>query len=173
MDTGRYVEVLGQSGLQTQVMYLLYYFFYLVRTKLFFIFVDRNILSNECDDKPTWEDSIELEADPLRIMPCDNVSSSFNKTTTGRLKNEKSLRILRPSNNCESNKTNLEQRENGYIKRISDPSMSQTKNCDDDVDLFFKSIAVSVKKLRPELINEAKMKSLQMLFDLETRNNVR
>lgn len=41
---------------------------------------------------------------------------------------------------------------------------------DDDVDLFFKSIAMSVKKLKPELINEAKMKSLQMVINLERRD---
>lgn len=41
---------------------------------------------------------------------------------------------------------------------------------DDDIDLFFKSIALSVKKLSPSLINEAKMRSLQMLFDLEHQN---
>lgn len=44
------------------------------------------------------------------------------------------------------------------------------QNRDDDVDVFFKSIAMSVKKLSPTLINEAKMKSLQMVFDLERRN---
>lgn len=47
----------------------------------------------------------------------------------------------------------------------------QTQCPDDDIDLFFKSIAMSVKKLRPTLINEAKMKSLQMIFDLERRNS--
>ncbi|XP_044734314.1 transcription factor Adf-1-like [Chrysoperla carnea] len=46
------------------------------------------------------------------------------------------------------------------------------QNRDDEIDLFFKSIAMSVKKLRPELINEAKMKSLQMVFDLENRNSM-
>jgi len=44
------------------------------------------------------------------------------------------------------------------------------QNREDDIDLFFKSIAMSVKKLSPALINEAKMKSLQMVFELETRN---
>ncbi|KAK4877981.1 hypothetical protein RN001_010487 [Aquatica leii] len=41
---------------------------------------------------------------------------------------------------------------------------------EDDMDLFFKSIALSVKKLRPDLINDAKLKSLQMVFQLEVRN---
>ncbi|KAK4887193.1 hypothetical protein RN001_003464 [Aquatica leii] len=41
---------------------------------------------------------------------------------------------------------------------------------EDDIDLFFKSIALSVKKLRPDLINDAKLMSLQMVFQLEVRN---
>lgn len=52
---------------------------------------------------------------------------------------------------------------NEILKNISE-------NRDDDVDVFFKSIAMSVKKLRPELVNEAKMKALQTVFDLEKRN---
>lgn len=44
------------------------------------------------------------------------------------------------------------------------------QNRDDDIDVFFKSIAMSVKKLSPELINEAKTKSLQMVIDLERRD---
>lgn len=47
---------------------------------------------------------------------------------------------------------------------------NMVQNREDEVDVFFKSIALSVKKLSPALINEAKMKSLQMVIDLETRN---
>jgi len=47
---------------------------------------------------------------------------------------------------------------------------NMAQNREDEIDLFFKSIAMSVKKLSPALINEAKMKSLQMVFELETRN---
>lgn len=41
---------------------------------------------------------------------------------------------------------------------------------EDDIDLFFRSIAASVKKLPTELVNEAKMRSLQMIFDLQNQN---
>jgi len=47
---------------------------------------------------------------------------------------------------------------------------NMAQNREDEIDLFFKSIAMSVKKLSPALINEAKMKSLQMVFELEIRN---
>jgi hypothetical protein len=47
---------------------------------------------------------------------------------------------------------------------------NMAQNRENEIDLFFKSIAMSVKKLSPALINEAKMKSLQMVFELETRN---
>lgn len=52
----------------------------------------------------------------------------------------------------------------------NDIMRNMVQNREDEIDLFFKSIAMSVKKLNPALINEAKMKSLQMIFDLETRN---
>nr|XP_022907705.1 uncharacterized protein LOC111419169 [Onthophagus taurus] len=45
-----------------------------------------------------------------------------------------------------------------------------TQNKEDEIDVFFRSIAMSVKKLKPELINEAKMRSLQLIFELEQRN---
>lgn len=40
----------------------------------------------------------------------------------------------------------------------------------DDVDIFYKSIAMSVKRLSPILIAEAKMKHLQTLNDLELKH---
>lgn len=52
----------------------------------------------------------------------------------------------------------------------NDIMRNMAQNREDEVDLFFKSIAMTVKKLSPALINEAKIKSLQMVFELETRN---
>lgn len=43
-------------------------------------------------------------------------------------------------------------------------------NKPDSLDLFFQSIAASVKLLRPELINEAKLRTMQLVFELEQRN---
>ncbi|XP_050310832.1 uncharacterized protein LOC126746571 [Anthonomus grandis grandis] len=40
----------------------------------------------------------------------------------------------------------------------------------DSVDLFFHSIAASLKNLRPNLINEAKLRTLHLVFELEQRN---
>lgn len=60
----------------------------------------------------------------------------------------------------------MEDRRNERNQILKDLS----QNREDDIDVFFKSIAMSIKKLRPALINEAKMKSLQMVFDLESRN---
>ncbi|XP_030747944.1 uncharacterized protein LOC115876344 [Sitophilus oryzae] len=40
----------------------------------------------------------------------------------------------------------------------------------DSLDLFFQSIAASVKALRPELINEAKLRTVHLVFELEQRN---
>lgn len=51
---------------------------------------------------------------------------------------------------------------NVILKRI----MSEE---DDSVDLFFRSIASSVKKMPPDFINEAKFKTLQIVSELESR----
>lgn len=50
--------------------------------------------------------------------------------------------------------------------------MSQLKNEDDDVDIFYKSIAMTVKKLPKQAINEAKMKTLALVNQLENNYSV-
>jgi len=42
---------------------------------------------------------------------------------------------------------------------------------ENEVHVFFQSIAMSVKKLNPDLVCEARMKSLQMVCELESRNS--
>ena len=39
------------------------------------------------------------------------------------------------------------------------------------VDLFFQSVAISVKSLRPDLIHEAKMRTMQLVYELEQKNS--
>lgn len=51
------------------------------------------------------------------------------------------------------------------LEAINDYSQRQ-----DDVDMFYKSIAMSVKRLSPIFIAEAKMKHLQTLNDLELKH---
>ncbi|GBO01757.1 hypothetical protein AVEN_3661-1 [Araneus ventricosus] len=64
-------------------------------------------------------------------------------------------------------------RQNENIFELMDSwGIEREKRDDDDVDLFFKSIACCVKKLKPDLINEAKMQFLQMVIDLENRNSL-
>ncbi|GBN71981.1 hypothetical protein AVEN_218915-1 [Araneus ventricosus] len=64
-------------------------------------------------------------------------------------------------------------RQNENIFDLMDSwGIEREKRDDDDVDLFFKSIACCVKKLKPDLINEAKMQFLQMVIDLENRNSL-
>lgn len=46
-----------------------------------------------------------------------------------------------------------------------------TSQSQDDIDLFFKSIAISVKKLPPALVFEAKRRTLEIVADLEMQNN--
>ncbi|KAJ8876875.1 hypothetical protein PR048_021323 [Dryococelus australis] len=50
-------------------------------------------------------------------------------------------------------------------------AISRTGAKEDDVDLFYKSLAVSVKKLPTHLQSQAKLKSLQIVIELEHRAN--
>lgn len=74
-----------------------------------------------------------------------------------------------PSNKRKKHNKEVKQLLAEYADNERNPT-DPTQYFDDDVDLFFKSIAMSVKKLRPELINEAKQKSLQMIIDLDRRD---
>lgn len=61
----------------------------------------------------------------------------------------------------------LEERQNERAKIIN----SLTKKDEDEIDIFFKSIAMSVKKFKREIQNEAKLRSLKMVIELEELNN--
>lgn len=100
----------------------------------------------------------------------DAPSTSQNTTDTSTQNVDPTVDSFRPpSKRQKHNEKIIELLEARRIER-QEIVKSFTQNRDDEVDLFFKSIAMSVKKLRPELINEAKMRSLQMVFDLENRS---
>lgn len=44
-----------------------------------------------------------------------------------------------------------------------------SKDKEDDIDLIYRSLAVSVKKLPPHLQAQAKLKSLQVIMELESQ----
>lgn len=95
-----------------------------------------------------------------------SISENSNKDLTLQIsKSQKSLKSKRQK----YNEKIIQILEDRRTER-NDIMRSMAQNREDEVDLFFKSIAMSVKKLSPALINETKMKSLQMVFELETRN---
>lgn len=49
-------------------------------------------------------------------------------------------------------------------------TLNKIKSVEDDVDIFYKSITVSIKRLPPDLIAEAKMQNLQTLHNLELQH---
>lgn len=61
---------------------------------------------------------------------------------------------------------------NRTIKRIEEQNqliLNAEKHKDDDIDLFFKSLALTVKKLPKAAIKEAKLKALIMVNELEDK----
>jgi hypothetical protein len=61
---------------------------------------------------------------------------------------------------------------NRTFKRIEEQNqliLNAEKHKDDDIDLFFKSLALSVKKLPQAAIKEAKLKALIMVNELEDK----
>lgn len=86
--------------------------------------------------------------------PCNTLSQ--HPTTTRREK--------RP-NNREKIVDNLEKREAERNKMMKALLIEETE---DDVDLFFKSLAKSVKKLTPVLQQRAKAETLNVITNLET-----
>lgn len=70
----------------------------------------------------------------------------------------------------------LSQQKNKLLHSLEEQSIQRTKILsqltsnkkeDDDVDLFMKSIAVTVKKLPPTMIQQAKIQILTVVHDLE------
>nr|CAD7577129.1 unnamed protein product [Timema californicum] len=81
-------------------------------------------------------------------------SSDFSHLPTKRQKLNEKIAKLIEERSCERSE---------ILKLIS-------QRREDSVDLFFRSVAMSVKQLRPELINETKMRTLQLVFEMESRN---
>nr|CAD7404693.1 unnamed protein product [Timema poppensis] len=81
-------------------------------------------------------------------------SSDFSHLPTKRQKLNEKITKLIEERSCERSE---------ILKLIS-------QRREDSVDLFFRSVAMSVKQLRPELINETKMRTLQLVFEMESRN---
>lgn len=64
----------------------------------------------------------------------------------------------------------LIQNKDARLKLIETLNNKKIYGEDDDVDAFYKSIAISVKRLPPLLRAEAKMQHLQILTNLEIKN---
>lgn len=54
-------------------------------------------------------------------------------------------------------------------KKFQDTMNLKTEKENDEIDLFYKSLSLSVKRLPNHLINEAKMQHLQIIANLEQR----
>lgn len=111
---------------------------------------------NSCSDSSSEEVNVTQEIPSLPLTQCpQSVSPSTSKLRkTSKRKNLNITELL--------------------DKRSKERTQLMTQICskkntveDDDVDHFFKSLAISVKKLPPHLIAQAKLKMLTVLTDLE------
>lgn len=64
---------------------------------------------------------------------------------------------------------------NDTILRIQEQNKLLAKNLceEDDIDLFYKSIAMTVKKMPPQVIKEAKLKTLTLITEIDDKYSTR
>ncbi|XP_022166411.1 uncharacterized protein LOC111030965 isoform X2 [Myzus persicae] len=130
----------------------------------------RNISNIECDEE-AGNEGTEINEDSQEPVEINNRSICSTSESLNEDPTQETFKSQGPPKNKRLKQNErfiqlLEERRN----ERKDIVRNMVQNHEDEVDVFFKSIAMSVKKLSPTLINEAKMKSLQMVFDLEARN---
>ncbi|XP_050525044.1 uncharacterized protein LOC126896371 [Daktulosphaira vitifoliae] len=119
-----------------------------------------NSASNEEENTKKVE---ETEFDTLICsISKSNVSPQFNENHLSNLVDKHKLNILDKLSVASANrsKENIKMEQNQIV-------LNHQRHEDDDVDLFFKSLALTVKKLPKKAIKEAKIKLLIMVNELE------
>ncbi|XP_030757618.1 protein TsetseEP-like [Sitophilus oryzae] len=107
------------------------------------------------ESSPSSSASVLTDINPARNTVADAIKKQFSKSSRGKKEriNDDIIAAIK-ERSAERNE---------IFKKIG-PSKP------DSLDLFFQSIAASVKALRPELINEAKLRTMHLVFELEQRN---
>lgn len=111
-----------------------------------------------------------MEPSEQSIVPCESAPSA----TPSSSRESNSAATLSSNRQLEGKPINKRKRAD-ILEMMEDRHQDRTKilhmisNDENDISLFFKSIAASVKKLPSDLIKEAKLKTLQLVFELESR----
>lgn len=116
---------------------------------------DNNVDSGSDEEEINiTQDDIILQSSPVIQCPPQSPSTSKSQKSSNKRKNLKVTELL-------------EKRSKERTELMT--QLIAKKNTDeyDDVDHFFKSLALSVKKLPPQLISQAKLKMLTIVTELE------
>ncbi|KAG5880792.1 hypothetical protein JTB14_010458 [Gonioctena quinquepunctata] len=111
----------------------------------------------------------DLSSPPLSDYP------TLSKKLRQNVITDKS-RCSTPESNAGSTSTKRTQRKNVFLENFEERSKQRLRMLssliqkpeDDEVDLFFKSIAMTVKQLPPHLIAKAKLETLTLVTELQT-----
>lgn len=142
----------------------------------YFLFIFSRI--ENCGENLTEESSYDL----LHSEDSDSQSQELESEpkSPGTKKTKIDFENARGHSSCSRSSTassakaklmhNLEERSKQRMKIISQLT-NQKKEEDDDVDLFMKSIALTIKKLPSQLIPEAKLQILTLVTNLQASSN--
>lgn len=111
-------------------------------------------------DRDTDEVSVHEFEDCESLTSSLNVPSSYASRTSRKRKFADSTSKL-----LEENKKARDKIIEAYMEK------NTTAKQEDDVDMFYKSIALSVKRLPPHLVSKAKLQHLQIVTSLELEAN--
>ena len=116
-------------------------------------------------DSMQYEDTVECEDDmngseswdpyPLPSSPTSSVESVFSSQSSKKIKNNEQVAYLPNKNKAKHQKVI-------YV----------TSSCakkEDEIDLFYRSIALTVKRLPPQLIAEVKLQHLKTVTEMQPR----
>ncbi|KAG5891619.1 hypothetical protein JTB14_037132 [Gonioctena quinquepunctata] len=140
-----------------------------------------NIVEQDCANTPADDtDDSDIEPTEQSIVSCE--SNSAAASSSNRESNSDAASSSNRESNSSSSNFRLEEKPINKRKKCQISDMMEerqkernkvlqmiTNDGNDDVSLFFLRLAASVKKLPSELINEAKMKTLQLVFELGSR----
>lgn len=99
------------------------------------------------------------------------ISPTSHMDTTPPLEDTKRTRNLKKNTIKDTEPDDLAETPKEQTTEQSTPTNNVLGMQDDHVDLFFKSVAMSVKLLPRHLISKAKLRTIQMLIELETESS--
>lgn len=149
-----------------------------------------NVLSPSDTEASTLHEEIDIneleehheEDQPERTSPHSSCQGSYQFTQIGTSTpsadgQRSDSAVSRPLSKTRKESVSLQkylterQQDRGHFKRCIEDLMAhpEPKN-DDDIDLFFKTMAATVRKFRPNLVTQTKASVFKVVTEMEIRN---